>query len=104
MTVSMARRTTILLALLVATTTGCGGHSIADPFASGTHDSRVLFDRVDCDPTPDTCTRYVILEPQGVTTADLEAEVQRTAVRVLRWTPVASGGVDRDEGREFAGR
>lgn len=96
---------TLASAVLVATLmAGCSGGSSRDPFASGLPGAHVVFDRVDCDPSPDTCTRYVILAPAGASTADILAAATARAERELRWRPTAATGVvEPDEGRGFDG-
>jgi hypothetical protein len=61
-------------------------------------------DRVDCDPTPDTCTRYVILRPIGTSTEALLAVATRRAESALAWAPTrATEVVERDEGHGYDG-
>lgn len=86
-------------------TTACGGQGgVPDAFASGVAQARVVMDRVDCDPSPDTCTRYVILVPQGSSTASLLAAVTRRTAESLHWVPTrAPEVVEPDEGRGYDG-
>jgi hypothetical protein len=89
---------------LVALLAGCSGHGAPDAFASGVPHAKVLMDRVDCDPTPDTCTRYVILQPDGTSTASLLAAVTNRAGKSLKWRPTtATEVVEQDEGRGYDG-
>lgn len=61
-------------------------------------------DRVDCDPSPDTCTRYVILSPSDTTTVALLAAATRRAKKALGRTPtLATEVVEYDEGRGYDG-
>ena len=88
----------------LALTAGCSGHSVPDAFGSGVSHAQVVMDRVDCDPTPDTCTRYVILVPQGSSTASLLSAVTQRAAHSLRWVPTSVPGVvEQDEGRGYDG-
>ncbi len=90
---------------MLALTAACGGQGgVPDAFASGVAQARVVLDRVDCDPSPDTCTRYVILVPQGSSTESLMAAVTRRAAHSLRWVPTrAPQVVEPDEGRGYDG-
>lgn len=61
-------------------------------------------DRVDCDPSPETCTRYVILSPVGTSTATLLTAVTQRASHSLRWTPTSARDVvEPQEGRGYDG-
>ena len=89
---------------LVVLTAACGGHGVPDAFSSGVAHAQVLMDRVDCDPSPDICTRYVILAPQGSSTSSLLSAVTRRATRSLRWVPTrATQVVETDEGKGYDG-
>jgi hypothetical protein len=89
---------------VLAVATGCSGSSVPDAFASGVHHGRLLFDRVDCDPSPDTCTRYVVIGPAGTSTSALLAAVTRKAEKALHWAPThAPEVVENDEGHGFDG-
>jgi hypothetical protein len=89
------------LAVLAA---GCGGHDVPDAFGSGVPHGHVLMDRVDCDPAPDACTRYVIVSPAGTSTAALLDAVTRRTARSLGWVPTAAPEVvEMDEGHGYDG-
>lgn len=92
------------IAGLLVLAAGCGGHNVPDAFGSGLPHARVLMDRVDCDPSPDTCARYVILSPNGISTASLLAAVTQRATDSLKWTPTkAPEVVEPDEGHGYDG-
>lgn len=100
----MKAQPVVLALALVATATGCGGHGVPDPFAGGVPHAKLLMDRVDCDPAPDTCTRYVILSPAGTSTAALLAAATGRAEKALGWTPTrATEVVEYDEGHGYDG-
>jgi hypothetical protein len=98
-------RVGFVVAVAVAlTTASCGGPGVADGFSRGLPHARILMDRVDCDPTPDTCTRYVILSPSGTSTNALLAAATQRAEKKLGWTPtLAPEVVEYDEGHEYNG-
>jgi hypothetical protein len=84
---------------------GCSsGPHVPDAFRHGLPHARVLVDKVDCDPSPDTCTRYVVLLPVGTTTASLLSAVTTHAVDVLHWKPTSAPEVvESDEGQGYDG-
>jgi hypothetical protein len=92
---------------VVALVAGCGGHSghnVPDAFKEALPHAQVLMDRVDCDPAPDMCTRYVILTPVDTSTTALLEAVTERATHSLRWTPTSAPEVvEPDEGRGYDG-
>jgi hypothetical protein len=89
-----------VLGLLAA----CGGHGVPDAFEHGVPHARLLFDRVNCDPSPETCTRYVILAPEGRSTPSLLTVVRRRAADLLQWVPTHTPQVvEPDEGKGYDG-
>ena len=93
-------------AAVAALTAGCSSSSsgLPDPFRSGVPHAAVVIDRVDCDPTPDLCTRYVVLRPVGISTNELVTAATCRMHTALRWMPTRYPQVVAlDEGAGFDG-
>lgn len=76
---------TALAALLAV---GCGtGSGVADPFTHGLSGGTVIGHWVICDPTPNLCNRYVVVQPSaGTTQARLAGAAEQVLERRLGWT------------------
>lgn len=95
---------TVALAAVAALAAGCSSTGLPDPFRSGVTHAAVVIDKVDCDPTPDLCTRYVVLRPVGITTDQLVGAAADRLHKALRWRPTRHPEmVGPDEGTAFDG-
>jgi hypothetical protein len=80
-------RTLLVSAVLALAATGCSSGGLPDPFKDGLSHARVVIDRVDCDPTPDLCTRYLVLRPVGISTTALISAAEDRARSSMHWRP-----------------
>lgn len=95
---------TLALAAVAGLPAGCSSAGLPDPFRSGVPHDAVVIDRVDCDPTPDLCTRYVVLRPVGISTNELVGTATDRMQKVLGWKPTRYPEVvEYDEGAGFDG-
>jgi hypothetical protein len=102
--VAASARRLSLVAIVVITAAGCSSGGLPDPLRSGLPHAAIVIDRVDCDPTPDLCTRYVVLRPVGISTNQLIASASRRMHKALGWTPTRYRQVvEYDEGAGFDG-
>lgn len=102
--VAATARALVVAAIVVTSAAGCSSGDVPDPLRSGLPHAAVVIDRVDCDPTPDLCTRYVVLRPLGVSTNQLLADAGTRMRRALGWKPTRYPQVmEYDEGTGFDG-
>jgi hypothetical protein len=96
----------LLAACASALVVGCsGGDRVADPFRQGVAGSRATADVVICDPTPSTCTRWVVLAPaSGVAASELIQAVAAAAEQQLGWKPSRVPAEPAWQGLPFDGK
>jgi hypothetical protein len=92
------------IVVLAVAATGCSSDRLPDQFKDGLPQAQVIIDRVDCDPTPDMCTRYVVLRPDGISTDELVAVAEDHARSTMHWRPTRYPQViEYDMGTGFDG-
>ena len=96
----------LLAVCAVALVVGCSSSArIADPFRQGVAASHVAADVVICDPTPSTCTRWVVLAPgTDGAAAELLQAVAEAAQQQLGWKPSRYPAEPAWQGLPFDGK
>ena len=94
----------VVAAAVALASTGCTTSGLPDPFRGALSKAQVVSDRVDCDPAPDLCTRYVVLRPAGISTNELMTVIEDRLQSSLHWRPTRYPDVvDADMGAGFDG-
>src|SRR5690349_5086734 len=93
-----------VIAALAMAGTGCSSGGLPNPFAQAMPHAHVVVDKVDCDPTPDLCTRYVVLRPESISTPGLMTLAEARMRTALHWRPTRYPEViEYDMGAGFDG-
>lgn len=100
----MLLRAGVLVACMLSVASCSHVASLPDPFPDSAVHARVVSDRVDCPMGPESCSRYVVLQPAGVTVPQLLGEVSAYALHKLSWRKVSPPPVSvRQYGTDYDG-